>query len=337
MNIYITNIYNLGGVATKSQNLVTSVAKKLGIEEIRVPYLNYEPEERNELSKRVDGILTGVKPGDTIIYQSPTWNDPNFDIFFMNKLIGIGGFGGLNIIFFIHDVRSMMFPMEQGDMSTYIQMFNIANSLVVASENMAEYLKEQGVTTPMIIQHLWDADKEMVFQKMPEFKNQINFVGNDAKFMISKNFPINCDTRLELYGKKNDEMVEAENINYHGFLNEYDLLHELRKGGFGLIWSEDEDTKEYMKYCNSYKMSTYLRAGIPLIVHKSISCMELIEKEHLGIGVDSLEEAVDIVNAMTEEEYGGYIKVLDEFKFKIENACFTKKALVDSIHKSFLR
>ena len=132
-------------------------------------------------------------------------------------------------------------------------------------------------------------------------------------------------------------MVEAENINYHGFLNEYDLLHELRKGGFGLIWSEDEDTKEYMKYCNSYKMSTYLRAGIPLIVHKSISCMELIEKEHLGIGVDSLEEAVDVVNAMTEEEYGRYIKALDEFKFKIENACFTKKALVDSIHKSFLR
>lgn len=337
MNIYITNIYNLGGVATKSQNLVTSVAKKLGIEEIRVPYLNYEPEERNELSKRVDGILTGVKPGDTIIYQSPTWNDPNFDIFFMNKLIGIGGFGGLNIIFFIHDVRPMMFPMEQGDMSTYIQMFNIANSLVVASENMAEYLKEQGVTTPMTIQHLWDANTETKFWETPKLKKQINFVGNDAKFMISQNFPTHSDTMLELYGRKNDEMTESENINYHGFIDENKLLYKLRKGGFGLIWSEDEDTREYMKYCNSYKLSTYLRAGIPIIVHKSISCRELVEDKHLGIIADSLEEAVDIVDRMTTEEYEGYIKAIEEIKFKLENGYFTKKALVDSIFKSFIK
>ena len=45
MNIYITNIYNLGGVATKSQNLLTTVTKKFEVGEIPVAYLNYEPEE----------------------------------------------------------------------------------------------------------------------------------------------------------------------------------------------------------------------------------------------------------------------------------------------------
>ena len=110
MNVYITRTYGLEGTAAKAQSMVVKEAKKLGIKEIRIPYLLYETEEREEMSKRIDGVLTGVNPGDTVIYQSPTWNDPNLDIFFMNKLLGIGD---LNIIIFIHDVRPLMFQVEK--------------------------------------------------------------------------------------------------------------------------------------------------------------------------------------------------------------------------------
>ena len=333
MSIYITNTYALGGIASKAQNLVTEEAKKLGIEEIRIPYIDYESEDRNNMSNKIDGILTGITSGDTIIYQSPTWNDPNFDIFFMNKLLEIGN---LNIIIFIHDIRPMMFLTEQINMPSYIELFNVANYLIVPSKNMAQYLGEKGVTTPMVTQYLWDSNKEMVFQEVPKLKKQINFIGSDAKFMISRNFPINSDVTLDLYGRKNDEMVRAENINYHGFFNEYNLLHELHKGGFGLVWTEDMYWREYMKYNTSFKTSTYLRAGIPLIVHESISCRKMIEDNHWGIIVNSLAEAVEKVRAMTVEEYNSYVKAIQEVKYSLENGYFTKKVLVDSVYKLFV-
>ncbi|MDY5290463.1 nucleotide sugar synthetase [Ligilactobacillus salivarius] len=334
MSIYITNTYVLGGIASKAQNLVTEEAKKLGIEEIRIPYIDYESEDRNNMSNKIDGILTGITSGDTIIYQSPTWNDPNFDIFFMNKLLGIGN---LNIIIFIHDIRPMMFLTEQINMPSYIELFNVANYLIVPSKNMAQYLGEKGVTTPMVTQYLWDSNKEMVFQEVPKLKKQINFIGSDAKFMISRNFPINSDVTLDLYGRKNNEMVRAENINYHGFFNEYNLLHELHKGGFGLVWTEDMYWREYMKYNTSFKTSTYLRAGIPLIVHESISCRKMIEDNHWGIIVNSLAEAVEKVKAMTVEEYNSYVKAIQEVKYSLENGYFTKKVLVDSVYKLFVQ
>ena len=313
---------------------MTEEAKKLGIEEIRIPYIDYESEDRNNMSNKIDGILTGITSGDTIIYQSPTWNDPNFDIFFMNKLLGIGN---LNIIIFIHDIRPMMFLTEQINMPSYIELFNVANYLIVPSKNMAQYLGEKGVTTPMVTQYLWDSNKEMVFQEVPKLKKQINFIGSDAKFMISRNFPINSDVTLDLYGRKNNEMVRAENINYHGFFNEYNLLHELHKGGFGLVWTEDMYWREYMKYNTSFKTSTYLRAGIPLIVHESISCRKMIEDNHWGIIVNSLAEAVEKVKAMTVEEYNSYVKAIQEVKYSLENGYFTKKVLVDSVYKLFVQ
>lgn len=335
MSIYITNTYALEetAIASRAQRLVKEEAKKLGIKEIRIPYVDYGSEDRNNMSKKIDGVLTGVFPGDTVIYQSPTWNDPNFDIFFMNKLLGIGN---LNIIIFIHDIRPMMFLTEQINMPSYIELFNVANYLIVPSKNMAQYLGEKGVTTPMVTQYLWDSNKEMVFQEVPKLKKQINFIGSDAKFMISRNFPINSDVTLDLYGRKNDEMVRAENINYHSFFNEYNLLHELHKGGFGLVWTEDMYCREYMKYNTSFKTSTYLRAGIPLIVHESISCRKMIEDNHLGIIVNSLTEAVEKVRAMTVEEYNSYVDAIREVKYSLDNGYFTKKVLVDSVYKLFI-
>lgn len=319
MNIYITKTCGLEETAAEAQSLVVKEAKKIGIEEIRIPYLLGESEKKEEMSKRIDGVLTGVNPGDTVIYQSPTWNDPNFDIFFMNKLFGIGD---LNIIIFIHDVRPMMFQVEKVNLPAYIQLFDAANSLIVSSENMRQYLREKGVNTPMTVQHLWDSDMQIDFQNDPDFKREINFVGDDANFLISKHFSSDKDVVLNLHG----------NV----FLDEYDLLHELHKGGFGLVWTEEAYWREYMKYNISFKTSTYLRAGIPIIIHKSNSCRNLIEDRHWGIAVDSLEEAVDVVNAMTAEEYGKYVEAIKNGKLQLENGYFTKKALVDSIFKLFI-
>ena len=330
MSIYITKVCGLGGTAGKGQQLVANETKKLGIEEIRIPYYDYFSESKEELSKRIDGILTGISENDTVILQSPTWNYPNFD----SALIGhLKAIDNLQLVIFVHDIRAMMFPIEAESMPFYVELFNIADSLIVPSENMAQYLKEKGVNTPMVIQHLWDFDNHVDFNQTSNYGNRISFIGDDEKFMISTNFPTNSDTSLELYGRKNEQMEQANNIHYHGFLDEYSLLQELHKGGFGLVWTEDMYWREYMKYNASYKVSTYLRAGIPLIVHRDISCRKLIEDNHWGIVVDSLEEAVERVKAMSEDEYRKYVESVSKVSGLLGDNYFTKKVLVDTLYE----
>ena len=111
------------------------------------------------------------------------------------------------------------------------------------------------------------------------------------------------------------------------------MLTELHEGGFGLVWSENEHVKNYMHYCNSYKVSTYLRAGIPLIVHSDISCKKLIEDNHWGIVVDSLEEAVQKVKAMSEDEYQEYVDSVAKVSELLGDSYFTKKLLIDTIYE----
>ncbi|MSE04382.1 nucleotide sugar synthetase [Lactobacillus salivarius] len=333
MSVYITKVCGLGGTAGKGQQVVANEAKKFGIEEIRIPYYDYFSDSKDSLYKRIDGILTGVSENDTVILQSPTWNYPNFE----SALIGhLKAINNLKLIIFIHDIRAMMFPIEAESMPFYVELFNTADRLIVPSDNMAQHLKEMGVSTPMTVQYLWDFNNQVDLIGKPNYENKIVFVGDDEKFRISTNFPIDSDTTLELYGRKNEQMQQANNIHYHGFLDEYSLLQELHKGGFGLVWSEDEQVKSYMHYCNSYKVSTYLQAGIPLIVHSSISCRKLVEDNHWGIVVDSLEEAVQKVKTMSADEYHSYVDAIATTKYILENGYYTKRALVDAVYNLFI-
>lgn len=106
---------------------------------------------------------------------------------------------------------------------------------------------------------------------------------------------------------------------------------ELSDGGFGLEWYQDEQAYEYMKYGNSFTLSRYLAAGLPVIVPAGISCQKLIEENHLGLAVDSLDEAVELVRRMDEAEYQEYVRHVGQFAPALRNGYYTRKCLTDSV------
>lgn len=107
---------------------------------------------------------------------------------------------------------------------------------------------------------------------------------------------------------------------------------ELPKGGFGLVWYEDEDSKQCMEYGASFLLGRYLASGIPVIVPVGISNQMIIEKNHLGLVVNSLEEAKEAVKSMTETEYQQYVHSIGKFAQIIRNGYYTKRCLIDAIH-----
>ncbi len=79
------------------------------------------------------------------------------------------------------------------------------------------------------------------------------------------------------------------------------LMHELSKGGFGLVWSDDE---YFNKLINQpYKLGTNLAAGIPVIVKRGCVHEKFVERNGLGYAVDTLDEADKLVQSITDAEY----------------------------------
>lgn len=80
-----------------------------------------------------------------------------------------------------------------------------------------------------------------------------------------------------------------------------------------------------------YKLSAYLAAGIPVIVSSEIPEKDTIIRKNLGLVVDSLDEAVERVAAMTQEEYDIMVDEVAVFSNLVRDSYFTKKVLTNAV------
>ncbi|GET08058.1 hypothetical protein SY111_06820 [Ligilactobacillus agilis] len=90
-----------------------------------------------------------------------------------------------------------------------------------------------------------------------------------------------------------------------------------------------------MQYNTSYKLSTYLAAGLPVITSPNIAQREVIEAKKLGLFVNSVDEAVRQIENMTSAEYQEMRAGVEEFAHLIRNGYFTKRILTEAIFNLF--
>lgn len=334
MKVHITNLYGIGEAAGKAQQMVADIAKRnLHYNELGIYKYSMNSDTPDMLRARLDGIVASVSHGDIIIFQLPTWNGLRFEEAFVSHL---NGYRGLKKIFFIHDVQPLMDKGLLNELDQYISLYNRADLIILPSQNMVDFLRARGLTVPkIVIQKMWDAPIDIDFTKKLIFRKRINFAANVV--MVPRPFVRNWNNdRVELAVTADPgeyAWAKDRNICFLGwFNNENSLANALRKsGGFGLYWHDDPVWKEYMKYNTGCKVGTYLGAGLPVIVHNSVSMANIIQKKNLGLVVDSLEEALDRVEHMTEEQYNQMVQAVDSFGNLIRKGYFAKKLLTDAV------
>jgi len=99
-----------------------------------------------------------------------------------------------------------------------------------------------------------------------------------------------------------------------------------------LVWSEDIETqheREYSEMNASYKFSTYLAAGIPLIVNKGMAKQDFVEKYNLGFVCENMDEVLELLKDMTEEIYREKQKASQDIGELIKEGFFAKKLLIE--------
>ena len=77
----------------------------------------------------------------------------------------------------------------------------------------------------------------------------------------------------------------------------------------------------------------YLASGFPVIIWKEAALAEFVEKNHVGITVDSLWEIPDILNKISEEEYENMLNNVANVSKKITKGYFLRKALNQAMSK----
>ena len=331
MRIHVTNVYgfSIRSTVLQSQHEVVDILKDLCDSEIGLFRYYNEEEPKNELSSRLDGVIARLNAGDVVIFQSPTWNGVDWDNALVDKIKLYGG----RVVFFIQDVPPIQFENNYFLMPYFIDMYNKAEVVVVPSEKMYQRLVEEGLTVKKyVVQKMWDFNVHMDLHT-PSFEKKLYFLGDVSRFPFFQNWQFN--TPLHVFGNHKPD-YDYSKVHFAGWLNKTELLLELSKGGFGLAWGNQEDPKDekvYYKMNCSYKLASYLSAGIPVIVPDYLSNADFVKENNIGFVVSSLEEANQVIQECSEEKYSEMVSSVKNVQYLINNGYFTKKLFVDSLMK----
>ena len=326
MKIHITTLNNMGGTATQAHRRVLKIAQSIGCHEMGMAKYHLKPDFIKEIDKRLDGIIAPLNFGDVVIFQYPSWIGPNYDECFVDK---VKSYRDTKLIIFVQDVQKPMFNSEQSIMDIEIRIMNKADLLILPSDKMYQYLKDNGLKDKKVIyQTIWDMPSDICFDNH-DTKRVFHFTGEYSRFPFLADYK--GRTPILQYAASKPVRPDDESFTWKGFYEQENLMYELSKGGFGLVWSDEEYFKRYYSMNQPYKLGTNLAAGIPVIVKKGCVHEEIVVKNGLGFAVDTLEEADRIVQNISEEDYRKLYSNVRNIQRLILDGAYTRKTLQDAI------
>lgn len=140
---------------------------------------------------------------------------------------------------------------------------------------------------------------------------------------------------LKLYGNGfNVADVEQEDsiLDYQGVFSPDEVIDKI-EGSFGLIWNGNAlnecsgDFGKYLLYNNPHKTSLYLLCGLPVIVWKKAAIAKFIEKELIGITLNSLDELDALLANLKTEDYAIMISNVEKIKAKVASGHYLTQAI----------
>ena len=326
VKIYITKLNGMPARSTEQfvQHRTADIAHSLGIREMGIYRYNAADESLEHRNRRLDGIIAGIAAGDFVICQFPTMNGLEFDRALVRHIRAYHG----RVIIYVREMEPGIIEGRQPVWSEMAGLYNEAEALIVPSDAMKQLLIRQGIRGSMrfIVQEMLDVTLNPYRSEQNGLKRGIHYAGDPG----SAGFPDTWDYEAPLYVYA-DQACPGGNVQKKGWMPSDRLCLELSKGGFGLVWYGGENGYRYLTVNSSLKLSLYLTAGSPVIVPRGISNQCLIEENHLGVIVDTLDEAAEFIKQISEQEYLEYVAAVERFAPLLREGFFTKKCLMDAM------
>lgn len=328
MKTYITNLNGLASTSQEVQNMITDIAcDDLDCRELCIYSYNWPNEPDEVLNNRIDGIVAALRKNDTVIFQFPAMN-LNWDNRFVSHVRAYNA----HLIILIHDL-----PSQHGNhhdnflLKQEIKFLNQADLIITPSQQMIDLLNQNGLSVKKTINmKMWDRPGVVNPNRKPHFKHVLSYVGNNPNQEIFRNW--NSDIyRVQIFATSPN--WDESGVYFSEPHQRQELIDNLRlTGGLGFVW--DDDNSRY-SLNPSYAISYYLAAGLPIIVPANISVSDIVKRNHLGMVVNSLDEAGRRLADMTEEQYNSYATSVDFYSNSLRMGLNTKLALTEAMYQLF--
>ncbi len=244
------------------------------------------------------------------------------------------------IVSLIHDVERLRGDMW-GEDNNHEFMFMLKNSdyFIVHNDIMKEYFATALNVTPERLVSLEIFDYNFNSKKANTScpSAELVLAGNLGKkksvyiYMLKK---LNDGLKINLYGPNYEDDSENDNVKYLGSFPP-DEVPNVLNGKFGLIWDGDSldccsgQTGNYLRYNNPHKTSLYIVSGIPIVIWKEAAMARFVEKENIGITINSLSEIKEKINALSDTEYAIMKENTYKISEKLKSGYYLKTALTE--------
>lgn len=241
------------------------------------------------------------------------------------------------LIIIIHDVKFLM--GKSSDLNGEMAKFNKADFIIVHNESMKKWFQENGCTAQLVSLELFDYIHASNKHATLNTPYDVVFAGGLGKekseFLYSMDSLNPSNYKLKLYGNGfNAADAERDNsiLDYQGVFSPDEVIDEIQ-GSFGLIWNGNAlnecsgDFGKYLLYNNPHKTSLYLLCGLPVIVWKKAAVAKFIEKEQIGITLNSLDELDAILANLDPKDYATMVSNVEKVKTKVASGHYLSQAI----------
>jgi hypothetical protein len=314
---------------------ISTIAAKNGFERIKMHNHNTTKSVIDRLKRKIDYILDWKKcykqvtNNSIILLQHPV-HIINAEV--VRKLKYKKNIRFISVVIDVEELRQFYF--NKFHKKEFELMLETADILIVHNDMMTKFFLEKGFPKEKII-NIETFDYLQENNNIVNFEKSISFAGNldTVKCGFIGHLKELKAIKVNLYGSNLDEnLLKAENLKYYGSFPVDEIPKKINKG-FGLVWDGDSiDTcsgsfGQYLKYNNPHKLSLYLSCGLPVVIWKQAAQANFVKKYKLGICVDSLREAEQIISNMDENNYKEIQSSVDKLKPLLCSGYFADKAI----------
>lgn len=339
----------------KAPDDISTIARMLGAEAF-----SFCPAHifKNINITRFFALFVGIKNWMKLLFQIEKKayvivQHPNENILVANKFINLcKRVKKCRFIVLIHDLDSLR-QYVLNDNSANLRgraavadevLLKKADYIISHNKCMTRYLVERGFDRTKIVNleifdYLHNCD---LSEKRVDTSKSIvvagNLTPNKAAYIYQLNELGKLDYTINLFGPNYDKKENEENICYYGQCMP-DKLPEKLVGKFGLVWDGTKidgchgNAGEYIKFNNPHKCSLFLASGLPVIIWKEAALASFVEKNQIGITVDSLREINSIMNKLDANEYQEMKKNAENIGQKLRQGYYFKKAMQEIMTK----
>ncbi len=282
------------------------------------------------------GTLTAciqIKKDDILVLQYPVKKYYSF-------ICNIAHLKGSKTISLIHDLGS--FRRKKLTIRQEIKRLSHTDYVIASNEAMKDWLLQQGFCKPVgtlgfhdyisPTSHGIHLHQDGVWDII--YAGSLNLRKNE---FILKMKEIDKSFKFHLYGNMTDydALAKDKSIIWHGFTPAESFIANV-KGDFGLVWDGDSldechgDFGGYLKYNTPHKASFYLRAGLPIIVWRESAIAPLVEKEGIGLVINSLKDLPSLLQQLPLASYNTMQTRAHQLSIAINNGENLKRAIHDA-------